>query len=125
MNLTEQLDHAAARWPQKPALIEDSKVVTYATLVDRVSEMAARLAVSGVTASQRVGLCLPNGIQYVVLTYALWRAGAVVVPIPAECPPEEVSEIREAMQLDALVGLKPSEHSTPLAPDCHLTKLHP
>jgi long-chain acyl-CoA synthetase len=124
MNLTELLDQAAARWPKKSAIVEDASV-SYAELVQRVHTMAAQLAVSGIGPGERVGLALPNSIQYVVLTYAVWRAGAVVVPIPSECPAEEVTEICMGINLGALIGLKPSEQSIQLAPDCYLTKLHP
>ena len=125
MNLTELLDQTAARFPQKIALVEESTKISYAALVQKVNELAAQLQSQGITPGQRAGLCLPNSIDYVALTYALWRVGAVVVPIPAECPPEEVSEIRDAMQLATLVHLKPTEKSVTLAPDCHLTHLTP
>src|ERR1700722_17545801 len=43
MNLTELLDAAASRWPQKPAIVEDSDTVSYAGLVERISTLAAQL----------------------------------------------------------------------------------
>ena len=91
MNLTELLDKAASQWPQKPALIEGDVVVTYAGLVQQVNEWAAKFE-GLLPKGARVGLCYPNGVNYVALTFALWRINAVVVPIPMEarrknCPP--------------------------------------
>ena len=43
MNLTELLDSTASRWPQQPALVEDSSIVSYAQLVEKVDQLAARL----------------------------------------------------------------------------------
>ena len=56
----------------------------------------------------RVGLCYPNSISYVVLTFALWRLQAVVVPIPTECSEEEVATIIEAMHLEAVLNRLPA-----------------
>ena len=125
MHLTELLDRSANRWPEKPALIEGDEVVSYAALHRRVADLAASLQALDLPAGCRVGLSFPNGISYVALTYALWRIQAVVVPIPTECTEEEVVEICEAMQVQAILSDKPRPHSAPLAPECFFTKLQP
>ncbi len=125
MNLTELLDLAVARWPQKPALVEEALVVTYGELGDRITEAAARLAALPLTPGCRVGLCHPNSVGYVVWTFALWRVGAVVVPIPTECTEEEVGEIASAIQLEVVLSPKSRAGSLPLGPDCFGTRLSP
>ncbi|MFO1487281.1 MAG: AMP-binding protein [Verrucomicrobiota bacterium] len=125
MNLTELLDASAARWPDKPALIEGEDVVTYAALVRKVDDFATALRTMNLPPGCRVGLSFPNGIHYVALTYALWRIQAVVVPIPTECTPDEIAEMTEAMQLQAVLGDKPSPGSSPLTPECHFSRLTP
>ena len=125
MNLTEFLDRSAERWPEKPALIEGDEVVSYAALNQHVNVLAASLGTLGLPPGCRVGLSFPNGTSYVTLTYALWRIQAVVVPIPTECTEEEVVEICEAMQVEAILGDKSRSRSTLLTPECFFTKLHP
>ncbi len=125
MNLTDFLDRSAARWPEKPALIEGDEVVSYAVLNQHVNVLAASLGTLGLLPGGRVGLSFPNGTSYVALTYALWRIQAVVVPIPTECTEEEIVEICEAMQVQAMLGDKLRPHSTPLTPEFFFTKLHP
>jgi long-chain acyl-CoA synthetase len=73
----------------------------------------------------RVGLCLPNSISYVALTFALWRINAVAVPIPTECTEEEVSNIAATMRLEAIISPKPHAQSVSLAPELFFTKLTP
>jgi len=107
MNLIELLDRTACRQPEKPAFIEGDSIVSYAELLRRIEALAAQLASQGVSAGCRVGLNYPNSVQYVALTYALWRLGAVVVPIPMECAAEEVATIASMTQLEALVSEKP------------------
>jgi long-chain acyl-CoA synthetase len=123
MNLTELLDQTAGRCPQKPALIEGDIIVSYAGLVQKIAELAAQLQTLRLSSGCRVGLALPNSINYVALTFALWRINAVVVPIPTECTDEEVSNIAETIRLEAIISPKPLEKSVSLAPDLFFTKL--
>src|SRR5689334_15015903 len=72
MNLIELLEATASRLPQKPALIDDSTVVTYRDLVEQVAAFAGQLGALKLSPRARVGLCYPNSIDYVALTFALW-----------------------------------------------------
>src|SRR5689334_19511912 len=103
MNLTELLDRTASQLPQKPAIIEGSSIVSYAELGAKINVLADQLRASGLRPGCRVGLSCPNSIQYVALTFALWRIEAVVVPIPLECVEEELREISAAMRLEAIL----------------------
>jgi long-chain acyl-CoA synthetase len=114
MNLIEMLDSAAGRWPQKPAIIEDSNIISYAGLIEKVAAFASQLQALKVRAGSRVGLSCPNSAAYIALTFALWRIKAIVVPIPTECTDEEISAIAASMQLEALLSQKSSEQSAPL-----------
>ena len=125
MNLTELLDNTAARWPQKPALIEESAVVSYAELVQQTNGLAAKLQSLGITYGGRIGLAFPNGVSYVALTFALWRVKAVVVPIPTECTEDEIAELATTMQLEAILSQQSRGESVTLAADCFFTRLNP
>jgi long-chain acyl-CoA synthetase len=125
VNLNELLDQTAARLPQQSAFIQDESVVTYAGLAQTVAALVARLATHVAPSGVRVGLAFPNSISYVTLTFALWRLGAVVVPLPTECAAEELAEISQAMQLEALLSPKPGASSVEVEPGCFLTRLTP
>ncbi len=106
MNLIEQLTASAKRWPDKAAFVSDAGTVTYDALCARVDALAEKLAGLKLAAGSRVGLCFPNSVDYVALTYALWKAQAIVVPVPTECPPEELSEIVSTMHLTMILSDK-------------------
>jgi long-chain acyl-CoA synthetase len=125
MNLTELLDKTASRWPQKSALIEGDISVSYAGLVQKIAAATLQLQALHLRSRCRVGLCLPNSISYVALTFALWRINAVVVPIPTECTDEESSNIAETMRLDAIISQKSRGESVSLSQDVFFTKLTP
>lgn len=125
MNLTALLDATAARLPQKAAIVDDATVVSYAQLAGLVEACAAQLRGLGLMPGARVGLCFPNSIDYVALTFALWRVGAVVVPLPTEFTAEELADIAATMALEAMLSHKASARSAPLTSTCFVTRLAP
>jgi long-chain acyl-CoA synthetase len=124
MNLTELLDKTASEWPKKMALIEGDNSVSYADLIERTILLATQLREQALPSRCRVGLCFPNSVNYVALTFALWRIDAVVVPIPIECTEEELSNVATAMQLEAIFSHKPRGPSVSLGPNVFFTRLN-
>src|SRR5947207_12148668 len=123
MNVIELLDQAAARWPQKPALIEEGNSLSYADLLERIAQVSSRLRTVGLSPGTRVGLFCPNSIDYVVFTFALWRVNTIVVPIPTECTREELADIAATMQLQAILIHKPLGEDISLAPGCYFSRV--
>ena len=115
MNLTELLDKTASRWPDKAAFIEENTAVSYGALAAQVAAWAEKLQRLALPPGSRVGLQYPNSVQYVALTFALWRVQAVVVPLPTECTAEEIAEITVVMELAGQLSPTPAETAVPLA----------
>lgn len=103
MNLVELLERSARTWPDRTAFIEGDEAVSYAALAGQVDRRAALLRIQSLPPGCRVGLHLPNSVRYVAWTFALWRVGAVVVPIPMESTTEEVAAISASMQLELVL----------------------
>ena len=62
--------------------IEDpERAYSYGTVDDLVERIASALISSGVTPGARVALAMPNGIDFVVVLFAVARAGAILVPL--------------------------------------------
>lgn len=123
MNLADLFDRSASLRPQKVAVVEDVAAVSYAELSGRIVAWAERLRPLGIAPGSRVGFCFPNGADCIALTFALWKLELVVVPVPTECPAEEVAEIAAAMQLAALLSPSATPGTEPLTPGCFLTRL--
>jgi long-chain acyl-CoA synthetase len=77
--LTALLDHAVATWPERVAIDFMGRRWTYAELGTLVDRAARGLQDIGVKPGDRVGLCLPNTPYYIILYFATFRAGGVVV----------------------------------------------
>ena len=125
MNLTELLDESAARWPEKPAIIEGDIAISYTALLAKVFALAAQLQQLRLSPSCRVGLCFPNSIDYVALTFALWRMNIVAVPIPTESTEEDFLTIAASMQLEGILSQKPLGNSIHIQENCFFTRAEP
>ncbi len=79
LTLTQALDRAAARYPDRTAIWFLDRRLTYHALKDQVDRLATALADLGVTKGTRVAIQLPNLPQTVIAYYAVLRAGGVVV----------------------------------------------
>lgn len=106
MNLVDHFFRAAERQPDHPAIVSPrtERIDSYRGLADEIEQTAAKLATSGVAAGQCVGLHVPSGREYIVLTYAVWRCGACVSPIAVELTREEKLEICESICLHHVIS---------------------
>ncbi len=80
-NLYSVLATSAYKKPEAPAVISEGKTWSYHQLlmsVDRASDM---LWQHGVRAKDKVALALRNGIEVIITNFALYKIGAVGVPI--------------------------------------------
>jgi acyl-CoA synthetase (AMP-forming)/AMP-acid ligase II len=87
----------AAHDGAKPMVIDPDSRITYAELDATTRELAAGFFAAGVGKGTRVGLIMPNSVQWVQIAMALTRIGAVLVPLSTLlAPPELVAQLRVA-----------------------------
>jgi long-chain acyl-CoA synthetase len=75
--LYETLEQAVAKWPNKPALVQDDQTLTYAELDDKINRFATALTALGVKSQDKICLLLPNSFEFVISFYGALKAGAV------------------------------------------------
>ena len=82
-DLVTALHRAAVRWPERRALIfdETGESLAFAELATRVDRVAAALAGVGIERGDRVGIMLPNRVQWPLAWLGLATLGAVMVPV--------------------------------------------
>jgi carnitine-CoA ligase len=73
-------DHARAT-PDKPCLVMDDRVLTYAEVEAEANRWARGLARHGVRKGDRVLLMIPSGIEHVLIWLGLCKLGALMVPV--------------------------------------------
>lgn len=103
LNLTygDLLNRAAARYPNKIAVIDDRNRLSYAELKEKVDKFAIALHKLGVTQHDRLVIQLPNRYEFVIAFHGMQKIGAV--PVLA-VPRHEYREISTFINLTEAIG---------------------
>lgn len=81
MKLGTMLTNHARRNPDKPAIILGDKTLTFRELDDQSNRMGNALTARGMRQGDRVILYVGNSVELAVAVVALWKAGALPIPI--------------------------------------------
>lgn len=71
----------ARRYPDKIALIQETRTLTYRELDGRSNQLARALLSLGVQTGDRVALLAYNCLEYAIVTQGVAKAGATLVPL--------------------------------------------
>src|ERR1700712_3645252 len=80
--LPDVLDRACGNYQDRTAIIDGDRELTYAELRDLSTRIGSALVSTGVAKGQRVGLLLPNSLEFIPAQHGVWKAGAVLVQMP-------------------------------------------
>src|SRR3954447_440887 len=81
LNLASIITGSATGAPEAVAVRLGPLELTYAELEDRSARLAALLREQGLQQGDRVGVMLPNVLEFPISYYGVLRAGGVVVPM--------------------------------------------
>ncbi|MBB4132458.1 non-ribosomal peptide synthetase, partial [Xanthomonas sp. 3075] len=85
--LHHQIEQQAQRTPKAIALVDGEGELSYAALDACANQLAHHLIALGVAPEQCVAVCLPRGIDLVVVLLAVLKAGAAFLPLDPDAPP--------------------------------------
>ena len=103
MSLFRALAAAAARWPNRPAVVAGSRTLSFSDLRTAADERAAILGAQGVRAGDLVGLLMLNRPEWLAWFFAVPAVGAVVAPLNPAYTDAEIARVLETAGLRALV----------------------
>ncbi len=126
--LPDWLQRAAENVPNRPALIANDEVWTFAELDRRATMAAQTLAASDVHNGMRVALLARNSFAYAAVVHALRRLGAILVPLNTRLTASElvwqIGDVRASLLLhDAPEQLAHIAASLPGLPRLSLAEL--
>ncbi|GHC67496.1 class I adenylate-forming enzyme family protein [Limoniibacter endophyticus] len=98
MNLAEAITINAKARPDHIAIIEGSRVLTYAQLDTHIRSQAGRLHAKGIRPGDLVGLCLGDTTEHIVNLYALAYMGAVILPMDVRWTNAERQRVSDHFQ---------------------------
>ena len=93
--LPDRIAAAARRWPTRPAVECEGRVLTYAELEAAAARLARCLRERGVGAEARVALCLRRSPAVIAAILGCWKAGAAYVPLDSEHPEHRLRQLLE------------------------------
>ncbi len=89
LSLAAVLAEAALRRPERPAVVQGERRLSYDQLWELARRYASALHARGVAPGDRVALMAPNTIEFVAGYYGILAAGGTVVPVPSMLQPRE------------------------------------
>jgi len=104
--LPDLLGSAIERFGTCEALISARGRWSYAALGARVDEVAAGLARRGIAHGTHVGLLAPNWPEWLVLAFAVWRRGGVLVPLSTLFTPRELQHALTLADVEVLIAAR-------------------
>ncbi|MFJ4812669.1 class I adenylate-forming enzyme family protein [Streptomyces longwoodensis] len=104
MWLTQLLERNRQCWPDRTALVDEQRSVTWAEFHDRTAELARGLAELGIERGERVAVLSKDRIEVLESYFALARLGALFVPLNHSLAEPEVTGIVERVGAVAVLG---------------------
>ncbi|MFF2554365.1 AMP-binding protein [Nocardia sp. NPDC058058] len=109
--LGQLLTDLATRAPERPALTDADRTYTRAELDAAANRLARVYRDFGVRAGDLVTVALPNGAEFYIAVFALWKIGAVPQPISSALPGPEREAILSLAQPVLVIGTQPADPS--------------
>lgn len=104
--LSRFLDDAARDFPDRDALVADGRRTTFVDLRDRVDALATGLRDAGVGTGDRVLVALPLAEAAPTVLFAVWRAGAVAVPVDPDTRGDLLADVARDADVAAVVATR-------------------
>jgi long-chain acyl-CoA synthetase len=102
MNLASNLADTVQKHADRVAVRQGQTNMTYQALDEASARVAGLLATRGLRPGGRVGVALPNVVEFAVIYYGVLRAGGVVVPMNPLLKSREVAYYLRDSQADLI-----------------------
>jgi acyl-CoA synthetase (AMP-forming)/AMP-acid ligase II len=93
VTIPEALARSVVTYGDEEALVDGATRLSFRQLNDRVGLVASALIASGIEPGDRVALWAPNSAEWVVISFAIYGVGAVVVPLNTRYKGEEAGHV--------------------------------
>ncbi|HSV40013.1 MAG TPA: AMP-binding protein [Nocardioidaceae bacterium] len=80
--MPDVLDRACGYYRENVAIVDGDQKLTYGELLDLSDQIGHGLVSLGLQKGERVGLLLPNSLEFIPAQHGIWRAGGVLVQMP-------------------------------------------
>lgn len=92
--------------PEKVALLSRCGILSYASLNERVNQLASHLHSLGVGPEVTVAVALERGIEYIIAMFACWKLGATYLPLDQSLPAQKMAYMMLDSRTTCLITVK-------------------
>lgn len=85
-----------------PAFITENKIVNYEDYFNQSSIVAHRLKQKGFKAGDRIAILSKNSVEYAILLLAIYRIGAIAVPLNTRYPSNQIIDFVNGIKCKAI-----------------------
>lgn len=97
------LQDRIALTPERTAFRQGEAALSYGALGAHALNLGTQVQESGVGPGDRVAIVMSKGLEMPIAIHAIWRAGAVFVPLDTTAPPERLAGIIEDCGIEVLL----------------------
>jgi 2,3-dihydroxybenzoate-AMP ligase/mycobactin salicyl-AMP ligase len=103
ITMGDLLDKAADIYPDKEALVDGQKRLTYAQLKNKTDKLAIGFIGLGIKPLDRILVQLPNWAEFIYAYFALQKIGAIPILLLAKHRQNEISHLQQLTGANAWV----------------------
>ncbi len=79
--IPDLLTHTARAHPERIAVVDGERRISYATLLSMANDMSSFLSSRGVGHGDRVAILVPNSLEFITSFFSVLEIGAIAVPL--------------------------------------------
>jgi len=98
MNLATNLEKSAYYFPDRPALIEEDREISYLEFNKESNRVAHALMKMGIQMGDHVALWAPNSCRWLAIYFGVLKAGAIAVTLPSTLTQSEIIRLLDDAQ---------------------------
>jgi amino acid adenylation domain-containing protein len=111
--LVTRLETTAKRFPNRLALKDEFRTVTFSEFFQEVSTLASKIQTK-IKPGDHVAVQLRRGLDYAVSAYAIWQAGGVYLPLDDQWPKSRIDGILSQTHVRLLIHASEKIHTIEL-----------
>jgi long-chain acyl-CoA synthetase len=93
MNLASNLERSAFYFPDRPAVIEGDREISFLEFNRESNRVATAVIRLGIKPGDHIALCAPSSCQWLTCYFGILKAGAVAVTLPSALTPGELIQL--------------------------------
>jgi long-chain acyl-CoA synthetase len=126
MNIVQVITKETKNYLSHKAVIDGDKIVTYAQLFEAIDKTALELNKLGVARFDRVALLCEDSLDYIIMSLAVLKLYAVIVPVPFASAQDEINTLLKDIKINFLIfeqNSYPQKHAQEIGKKLFIIKL--